>query len=64
MSSRPSSGSMVYWRFRKSVPGPWHFGYVTYERGHDLIRMGSHNGDTTHGAIVSAEEIEWQTYRR
>lgn len=61
--SDPTSGSMVYWRFRKDVPGPWRFGYVTYERGHDLIRMGAWNGDTSHGPIVSASEIEWTPHR-
>lgn len=62
--NRPPSGSMVYWRFRAAVPCPWRFGYATYEKGHDLIRMGSYNGDTTGGAVVSASEIEWQTYKR
>lgn len=35
---RPPSGSMVYWRQKGALD--WHFGYVTYESGHDLIRMG------------------------
>ncbi len=38
--SKPPSGSMVYWRFRTQVPCPWRFGYVTYEKGYDLVRMG------------------------
>jgi hypothetical protein len=64
MTSKPSAGSMVYWRFLRTVPCAWTFGYVTYERGPDLIRLGSYNGDTTHGAIVGASEIEWQPYKR
>jgi hypothetical protein len=62
MSSRPSSGTMVYWRLKKSVPGPWLFGYVTYEKGHELLRMGRYNGDSHGGQIVSASEIEWKPY--
>ena len=64
MSSRPSSGSMVYWRFRSKAPCAWRFGYVTYPGGHDLIYMGAWNGDDSHGAVVSASEIEWQPYKR
>ena len=63
MSSRPPSGRMVYWRFRKNVPGPWEFGYVTYtyEKGHELLRMGRYNGDSSGGKIVSGSEIEWKS---
>lgn len=39
---------------------PWRFGYVTYERGHNLIRMGSWNGDIMGGSVVDADEIEWR----
>ena len=60
--NRPPSGTMVHWRF-KGTPRPWHFGYVTYERGYDLVRMGTWNGDTTHGNVVSISEIEWKSYR-
>lgn len=63
VGSSPSSGSMVYWRFRKQVPCAWRFGYATAESG-DLMRMGSYNGDTTHGHIVSVSEIEWKDYKR
>ena len=62
--NRPSSGSMVYWRLKRDVPSAWNFGYVSYERGHDLLRMGRWNGDTSGGSIVSAWEIEWQPYKR
>lgn len=64
MATRPSPGSMVYWRFRRDVPCEWRFGYCTYEHGHDLIRMGAYNGDTTRGAVVSISEIEWKLYSR
>ncbi len=60
---RPPSGSMVWWRFKKNVPSSWTFGYVTYESGHDLVRMGRWNGDTMGGSVVSAYEIEWKEYR-
>lgn len=60
---RPPSGTMVYWRFKDKVPCSWHFGYVTYESGHDLVRMGRYNGDTTGGSVVSAFEIEWRPYK-
>ena len=59
MSSRPPSGSMVYWRFKRNIPGAWVFGYVTYVQGYDLIRMGNFNGDNTGGYLVSVSEIEW-----
>lgn len=53
---------MVYWRFRTHVPCAWRFGYCTYAGGHDLVRMGTYNGDTTGGSIVSVNEIEWRKY--
>ncbi|KKK74143.1 hypothetical protein LCGC14_2886690 [marine sediment metagenome] len=62
MSSRPPSCSMVFWRFKKSVPCFWRFGYVTYAQGYDLIRMGRWNGDDMSGAVVSVSEIEWKPY--
>ena len=43
---RPPPGSMVFWRFTEEVPCVYHFGYVTYVSGYDLIRMGQYNGDT------------------
>jgi hypothetical protein len=58
--NRPSSGSMVWWRF-KGIGG-YHFGYVT-EAGNGLIRMGRWNGDTTGGTVVDPIEIEWRDYR-
>jgi len=60
MSSSPPSGAMVYWRFKTHSPGPWKFGYVTYESGNDLIRLGLWNGEDLRGPIVSASEIEWK----
>ena len=60
---RPPSGSMVYWRFARSTPGPWKFGYCTYAGGQDLVRMGRWNGDTSGGEVVSAFEIEWRNYQ-
>ena len=59
---RPPSGDMVWWRFA-GQPAPWKFGYCTYVRGHDMIRMGRWNGDTMGGSVVSASEIEWKAYR-
>lgn len=59
--TRPSPGSMVYWRFRSPTPGPFQFGYVTYRR-EQLIRMGLFNGDTWSGPIVDPVEIEWKPY--
>ena len=63
MSNRPPSGTMVYWRFKMNIPGPWYFGYVTYEKGHDLLRMGRYNGETNGGSIVSTSEIEWKLFK-
>lgn len=59
MSNRPMSGTMVFWRFKKDSPSPWVVGYVTYEKGYDLLRMGDYNGDSKGGKIVSASEVEW-----
>lgn len=59
--NRPPPGSMVYWRFKDQKV--WHFGYVTYAGGCDLLRMGHWNGDTTNGAVVSVGDIEWRDYR-
>jgi hypothetical protein len=62
MTNMPRSGSLVYWRFRGSAPGPWSFGYVTHLSG-GLIRMGLWNGDDSRGPVVSPEEIEWKWKR-
>lgn len=59
--NRPPSGHMVWWRAKGAVE--WRFGYVTYVSGHDMIRMGRWNGDTTGGAVVSSADIEWKEYR-
>lgn len=64
MSSRPPSGSMVYWRFKRNAPSAWAFGYVTYAGGCNMLRMGRWNGDTMGGAVVDASEIEWREYQR
>jgi len=60
--NRPSSGSMVYWKFKNGTV--WYFGYVTYAGGCDLLRMGVWNGDSIHGSVVSISEIEWRPYKR
>ena len=60
--NKPPPGFMVYWRYKKDVPSPWLFGYVTYTNICDLVRMGSYNGDDTHGTVVSVSEIEWKYY--
>lgn len=57
----PPSGTMVYWRFKKTTPGPWVFGYVTY-LNNGLIRMGYWNGNSHSGPIVDPKEIEWKEY--
>ena len=62
--SRPPTGSMIYWRYKKDVPGPWQFGFTTYLSDSTLMRMGNFNGDTAGGNIVSVDEIEWKEYSR
>jgi hypothetical protein len=52
---------MVWWRKRGALE--WRFGYCTYVSGYDMIRMGSHNGDTSGGSVVLASEIEWRPYK-
>lgn len=52
---------MVHWRFTKNG-GAYHFGYVTYESGPNLIRMDRWNGDSVGGQVVSAYDIEWEPY--
>ena len=59
--SRPPSGLMVYWRFKRNVPGPWHFGYVMIINS-ELIRMGRWSGDRDGGSVVDPTEIEWRAY--
>ena len=54
---------MVWWRFKTPQPTAYRFGYVTYETGYSMIRMGCWNGDTMGGAVVDATEIEWKPYR-
>lgn len=58
---RPPPGSMCWWRF--TGVGSYRFGYCTYVSGHDLVRMGAHNGDITFGSVVDVNEIEWRPYR-
>lgn len=60
MTRRPPSGSMCYWRVNGAAE--WRFGYCTYMRGYDLVRMGCWSGDTTGGSIVSIGDIEWKHY--
>lgn len=59
---RPTSGSMVYWRF-KARGGSYVFGYVTHTMNWELIRMGRWNGDSVGGPVVAVEDIEWKPYR-
>lgn len=59
--NRPPPGSMVWWRRKGALQ--WHFGYCTYiERSSHLVRMGNYNGDSSHGPVVSANDIEWKKY--
>lgn len=60
---RPPPGTMVHWRFKSVVPGPYRFGYCTYVSGPNLIRLGSYAGDTTGGEVVDAFDIEWKEHR-
>jgi hypothetical protein len=60
--SRPPSGSMIYWRFKSKAPCEYRFGYVTYEGGPSLIRMGRWSGDKIGGHVVDSNEIEWRKY--
>ena len=53
---------LVWWRFKKSIPCEWHFGYAT-QVSCDLTRMGRWNGDTEGGRVVSTTEIEWKPYQ-
>lgn len=53
---------MVWWRFKRSSPGPWNFGYRTQLSG-GLVRMGCWNGDTTHGSVVDPSEIETRPFK-
>lgn len=59
--NRPPSGLMIYWRFKRSIPGRWLFGYVTNVQS-GLIRLGRWNGDTYGGSVVEPSEIEWRAY--
>jgi len=58
--NRPPSGAMCWWRFKGAVE--WRFGYCTYESGPNMIRMGSWNGDSAGGSVVSIGDIEWEKY--
>ena len=53
---------LMYWRFKRDAPGPWHFGYQT-PVGSGLVRMGLWHGDTSRGPIVDPAEIETREYR-
>ena len=57
--SRPTTGIMIYWRFKSSIPSIWHTGYTSLA-GNGLIRMGRWNGDTYGGVVVDPAEIEWR----
>ncbi len=48
---------MVHWRFKSAAPGPWHFGYVTYASGYNMLRMGRWNGDSMGGVVVDLPGI-------
>lgn len=55
---------MVWWRFKRDVPGAWQFGFMTQVNGPgNLVRMGLWNGDVNHGSVVSRDEIETKEYR-
>lgn len=58
---RPPSGSMCYWRVKGTHS--YRFGYCTYLNSSHLVRMGSYNGDTMGGYVVSTNEIEWEPYQ-
>ena len=54
------SGEMVYWRPKGAFE--WRFGYVTFTKSYDLVRMGFWNGDRERGPVVRRTEIEWRPY--
>lgn len=56
----PSPGRMYWWRFIGEKA--WRFGYCTYTQTPGLVRMGSHNGDTMGGLVVSILDIECMNY--
>ena len=60
-TKRPSSGSMVWWRFLKGNLD-FKFGYVTYVSGYSIIRLGRWNGDSVGGMVVDISDIEWKPY--
>jgi hypothetical protein len=62
MRNRPPPGSLVWWRFISADSKAYRFGYCTYEHGHNLVRMGNYNGDTTGGQVVDADDIEWKPW--
>jgi len=54
----------VWWRFKRDAPSAWAFGFQTQLPGPGgLVRMGLWAGDTTHGPVVSLNEIETKEYR-
>jgi len=57
---KPSSGSMVYWRFKGG--NAYRFGYVTYTDNPNIIRLGNWNGDSMGGVLADYAEIEWSPY--
>lgn len=58
---RPQSGKMYWWKLKGQRE--WKFGYCTYiPNQHSLVRMGTYNGDTTGGSVVTVSELEWKDY--
>ena len=53
---------LVWWRFKSTAFSSWRFGYAT-SVDRELTRMGTYNGDTRGGSVVSNDEIEWKPWR-
>lgn len=47
-----------YWRFKGEKQ--YRFGFPTWAKGMQLVRMGLWNGDWSHGPIVDPFDIEVQ----
>lgn len=63
MAVKPSSGLMIIWKPKGSIY--WNFGYVTYLKTSNLIRLGRWNGDDMGGVVIDPNDIEeWREYKR
>lgn len=54
---RPPSGSSVLWRPNGSIE--YRYGYCTYERSYNIVRLGRWVGDTVGGSVADIADIDW-----